>query len=168
MKQCSRCREWHSFDAFARRKRSKDGLQHYCRACQHAFYTAYYASNGSALQEMLRRRRLHQRTINRRFVANYLRNHPCVDCGQSDPIVLEFDHIRGTKVASIGAMVCAPVALKTLEQEIAKCAVRCANCHRRRTSRNWRYASRTRIGEEIARFPSYSPQLLYGDCSSAG
>lgn len=65
---------------------------------------------------------------------NYLEQHPCVDCGESDPVVLEFDHVRGEKsynVTTLGWRLC---SWNSLMREIDKCDVRCANCHRRKTA----------------------------------
>lgn len=70
---------------------------------------------------------------NRVFVDEYLKNHPCVDCGEADPLVLDFDHVFGVKLKSISAMISAGTKLFTLKEEIMKCQVRCANCHRRIT-----------------------------------
>lgn len=53
----------------------------------------------------------------------------CVDCGKSDIRVLEFDHVRGDKVDSITSMVRRGLSVEVLVEEIAKCEVRCANCH---------------------------------------
>ncbi|WP_413319571.1 hypothetical protein AA0Z99_03710 [Agrococcus sp. 1P02AA] len=53
----------------------------------------------------------------------------CVDCGRSDIRVLEFDHVRGVKVASVGSMVRRGRALVVIRAEIEKCEVRCRNCH---------------------------------------
>lgn len=67
--------------------------------------------------------------------------HPCVDCGESDPIVLEFDHVKGKKLNNIMTLVNWVAASSTLDEEIKKCSVRCANCHRRITvkrSKSWR------------------------------
>lgn len=69
----------------------------------------------------------------RQHLADYLRQHPCVDCGEDDPIVLEFDHL-GDKTDSLARMVRNNVTFARLDEEVAKCEVRCANCHKRRTA----------------------------------
>lgn len=61
----------------------------------------------------------------------------CADCGETDPVVLEFDHVRGVKAANISRMVSDLVGLGRIEAEIEKCDVVCANCHRRRTARSF-------------------------------
>lgn len=68
------------------------------------------------------------------YVWDYKKTHPCVDCGEKDPIVLEFDHVRGRKHKNISHMVHKyPVSLDELKKEITKCDIRCANCHRKVT-----------------------------------
>lgn len=51
----------------------------------------------------------------------------------ADPRVLDFDDVRGVKRREVGRMASAPVGEAVLRAEIAKCEVRCVNCHRRRT-----------------------------------
>src|SRR3546814_12943116 len=89
----------------------------------------------------------------RKLVLDHLRAHPCADCGETDPVVLEFDHLRD-KVGNVSAMVHSN-ELWRLVDEIEKCEVVCANCHRRRTARRanpYRYrATRSeerRVGTE--------------------
>ena len=72
---------------------------------------------------------------NRARVLEYLWNHSCVDCGESDPIILEFDHVTGKKRESISLAVSRGWGWASIEAEIAKCEVRCANCHARKTAR---------------------------------
>jgi hypothetical protein len=71
----------------------------------------------------------------RSVVHAHLAAHPCVDCGESDVVVLEFDHVRGVKSAHVSDVVRRGWSLDRLRDEIAKCEVRCANCHRRATHR---------------------------------
>jgi hypothetical protein len=61
----------------------------------------------------------------------------CADCGYAtDPDALEFDHVRGAKIGTVNYLVSSG-SLERLLDEIDKCEVVCANCHRLR-SRNRR------------------------------
>jgi hypothetical protein len=66
-------------------------------------------------------------------VLGVLRVSECADCGERDPVVLEFDH-RDGKRGNVSTMT-QWASLQTLRSEIEKCDVRCVNCHRRRTLR---------------------------------
>tara|TARA_R110001583_G_C5432044_1_gene388950 strand:+ start:131 stop:418 length:288 start_codon:yes stop_codon:yes gene_type:complete len=72
-----------------------------------------------------------KRSWNREFVKRVKRLSCCVDCGEKDSIVLDFDHVRGEKVGSIADMGSSH-SISSLKKEMRKCEVRCANCHRRR------------------------------------
>ena len=80
--------------------------------------------------------------LKRNYIFSHFLKNPCIDCGEADPLVLEFDHVRGTKVDSIGCMLRDGRTLDTIKAEINKCDVVCANCHRKRTysrtNNNWR------------------------------
>jgi hypothetical protein len=69
----------------------------------------------------------------RAFINTYLKENPCVDCGETDIIVLEFDHIGDDKHFSISDAARDGYGMAKLKAEIAKCEVRCANCHRKKT-----------------------------------
>ena len=58
----------------------------------------------------------------------------CADCGYAEhAVALEFDHLPGTtKVASINELV-GRLDINGIRDEIEKCEVVCANCHRVRT-----------------------------------
>ena len=68
------------------------------------------------------------------WLHEYFREHHCVDCGEADPIILEFDHLRANKrnrdVASMGQ-----ASRERVLREIARCEVVCSNCHTRRTAK---------------------------------
>ena len=67
-------------------------------------------------------------------VLAYLATHACVDCGEADPVCLEFDHVRGDKLDEVCRMM-GHCPWRVIAAEIEKCDVRCANCHRRKTAR---------------------------------
>lgn len=63
----------------------------------------------------------------RTYLAEQLRGG-CVDCGNRDIRVLEFDHVTGRKLANVARMVI-DSSLDKIIAEVSKCEVRCRNCH---------------------------------------
>ncbi len=85
-----------------------------------------------------------------RRLADYLTLHPCVDCATRDIPILEFDHLDpAEKVESVTALARRGAAWKNIEAETAKCAVRCANCHRRRTAAQFNWPKRSFSPERV-------------------
>lgn len=69
----------------------------------------------------------------RAYIKAHLEANPCVDCGETDPIILEFDHVGDDKHFNISDATRHGYGMKKLIAEMAKCEVRCANCHRKKT-----------------------------------
>jgi len=80
--------------------------------------------------------RLSARTQQRekRDWVNKQKAKPCADCGIQYPYyVMDFDHIAGEKAFNMGSV--GTRSMKSLKEEVLKCEVVCANCHRERTYR---------------------------------
>ena len=133
-KRCASCREFKPLTDFHRQRRSKDGLQSYCKPCNNRRAKRFYADNPERCKERDKTRKPGAKNANRMRVFQYLLAHPCVDCGETDPVVLEFDHQRD-KVRAISEITNSALSWQTIQSEIDKCVVRCANCHRRKTAR---------------------------------
>jgi hypothetical protein len=134
MPVCGRCRKEKPLDEFAWRREARGQRDNYCRPCRAAYKQEHYLANRQRYIDAAAARK--ERVVAERVVliVKYLREHPCVDCGETDPIVLEFDHVSGDKEFSIGGK-WRDRAWRSILDEIAKCDVVCANCHRRRTAR---------------------------------
>jgi hypothetical protein len=130
MKICSGCKISKNESEF---NKKYNGLQPWCRECNRARSRRYYAENGELHKKNVREVSKKLIARNQRYVIEYLNEHPCFDCGENDIIVLEFDHARGVKVANVSRLIQDAYSLKKLKEEIDKCDVVCANCHRRRT-----------------------------------
>lgn len=138
-KICSVCHVQKLTTEFHKNNTKKDGLQTKCKSCSSALTKIYYRANTTLIKKTIRQNSQNRREIIRKNLWNYLLNHPCVDCGENDPIVLEFDHIDPSqKTYSIGNM-CRDMGWGKIELEISKCLVRCANCHRRKTAKDFSY-----------------------------
>jgi hypothetical protein len=132
MKWCSGCKTSKSLDEFVAKKTSKDGKQSQCKGCRNAYGKRWYSKNKDVHKENISAQRARYRKANRILICEYLEDHPCVDCGEDDIVVLDFDHLRDKKEA-VTFMIHDYPPSKILE-EIEKCVVRCANCHRRKTA----------------------------------
>lgn len=132
MKTCVRCQVEKPITEYRRYSRSKDGYEAACKSCRRSYDNQSYRSNPERRQAIQANNRATRKRL-AQYVRDHLNQNPCVDCGQSDPDLLEFDHVRGTKVSDICKMVLSVVPFERLQAEIEKCDVRCLYCHRKRT-----------------------------------
>ena len=153
IRTCRVCGETKPLAEFPYRSTVRQTRQWICLRCQRDYTNEWYSRNRKRQIANAKERSRHATADLKNRVREYLLGHPCVDCGESDSGVLDFDHLRDKK-ANVSTLVQSGVSWESLAHEIAKCEVRCANCHRRRTARNGRYyrtlATIARI-DELAR-----------------
>lgn len=134
MKNCGSCSTLKDESEFYKNSHKKDGLQTHCKECNTKWVRKRYLNN----KEYYDNKNKEARIRNKKFMYNYLLSHPCVDCGEKNPCVLEFDH-QNDKRMTISKMVTILCSISSIVKEIKKCKVRCANCHRKKTAKdnNW-------------------------------
>src|SRR5271157_1243408 len=138
--ECIKCHTEQNEENFSWANK-KLGKRHvYCRKCHGIYAKRQYQIKRVEYTAVSKIYQKSRRETNRSKVFEYLKTHPCQNCGVTDIRVLEFDHIDASKKRlEISKMLIRGWAWKKIETEIQKCAVLCANCHRIKTcsDRNW-------------------------------
>jgi hypothetical protein len=120
MKICIKCNE----DPVRRKGVS------YCKKCHNEYQKAYYKKNPRSINASCVRRRndIRQLVIKSKSI-------PCVDCGKSYPYyVMDLDHLPNTNKKFMLSIAASKMrSIDSIKEEISKCEVVCANCHRERT-----------------------------------
>ncbi len=141
MNTCTGCGELKPEEEFNWKKKQEGIRSKKCKTCTRKESAAHYQANKSIYNDRAKKNRPIYYEKSRNYMIEYLKSHPCVDCGISDIRVLQFDHREpvgtGAKrvsnyLSSYGALV----------KEIEKCDVRCANCHMIRTFEQMGWTSR--------------------------
>ena len=104
----------------------------------------HYEANKKKIKKRSFLRNKNQRNKNKAYVDAIKSISECVDCGEKNPLVLDFDHVKGKKVKCISDMVRCSYSIDTINKEMNKCEVRCSNCHRivthkRNKNDRWRF-----------------------------
>jgi hypothetical protein len=129
-KRCTKCGINKDINAFAFRYRAKNRRNSWCRDCMSPHQKAHYSANRSKyIRDAVGRNRELRASIRLRL-NEYLESRPCSDCGETDPVALDFHHANGDKDFSISDA--ANFAESKLWMEVDKCVVLCANCHRKK------------------------------------
>lgn len=111
MKECAHCHTAKPLAAFRTLTGRPGKTTSYCATCL----------NSKERSRQQKNRRLIQQA-----------RSSCSSCGFDDPRALQFDHLNpGDKCFNIGRGTCK--SERSLLEEIAKCRVLCANCHRKHT-----------------------------------
>lgn len=127
-KVCSKCKVSKPIEEFNFRNRSS-GIRHrYCRECGQKLTQAHYRRNKRQYIE----RSIRAKEMRREYL-HQIKSCPCTDCGIQYPFyVMDFDHREGeTKSFEMNQV--NYVTMRAIKQEIEKCDIVCANCHRERT-----------------------------------
>ena len=134
-KTCNKCGREKPLEEFKKHKDYPEGRGPRCKVCTNSYYREYMARlGGKRLKQVAVNVKKHKQV--RRKLVNELKQAPCTDCGKKYiPYVMDFDHVRGIKTSDIAKLVNRNCSLERLREEIAKCELVCANCHRIRTYR---------------------------------
>jgi hypothetical protein len=132
-RRCARCGEVKPLSDFNWRRIAVGERDTYCRPCRSAYGKEHYLANRERYIDLEAKRKRARAQKRMRYLLEYFLLHPCADCGEADPLVLEFDHLRDKSFA-IGAGL-PDRNWESILREIEKCQVVCANCHRRRTAK---------------------------------
>ena len=140
MKKCAKCGLEKNLLDFSFKSKAKNILHSYCKQCTRAQIKNHYDKNRQYYLKKTRSRNKELRLEILAYLYDFLLNKKCIDCGESDMAVLEFDHTgKIKKSAAVSSMIRIRLPLEKIKEEVAKCEIRCANCHRRKTARdfNW-------------------------------
>jgi len=124
-KVCGKCKLDKELTAFGLSSTSRDGRRSRCTECR-----SRYDCKEKALRSQRQRERYDE---GKRFVDDLKTKGSCIDCKQKfHPVCMQFHHRDpATKIKAVAEML--SHSRETLEAEIAKCDLICANCHLLRT-----------------------------------
>lgn len=106
-----------------------------CKNCSRQYLRSHYQRNTRYYLNKAQRRNLYVKNQFHLYIAKHLLSHPCVDCGEKDISVLEFDHTdKNTKINDISTMIRKGMSFNKIVAEVEKCEVRCSNCHSKKTA----------------------------------
>jgi hypothetical protein len=137
-KICSKCRiEKDVVTLFKKRSDRAHAYHSWCVECKQEYDRLkinYKLRNDDHFLKLHKERNRRSIQTKRSLVKDYLRSNPCLNCGESDVEVLDFDHKdRLSKEDAISNMVHNLKPTDKIFAEIAKCDVLCGNCHRHKT-----------------------------------
>lgn len=111
-KICSKCKRELPLENFGWRNKEKGVYRADCKECHSAYVKSKYQERKKLIQE------LKSKTS-------------CMKCGESRGHLLDYHHLDPSiKENTIARLTSNTSSLQKIEEEIGKCIVLCANCHR--------------------------------------
>jgi len=139
MPRCRKCKEQKPLIEFPWKNKAEGKKHTICKECKRKYQHERYKRDPERFSAVIKKNTARYKERARELVYTHLKSHPCVDCGEADPMVLEFDHIKGDERIDISVMIGSSYSVNRIKEEIAKCEIRCANCHRRKHAKERGY-----------------------------
>ena len=127
MKRCIGCGIEKTLDSYHKRVASKDGLANKCKECIKTDTREYYSGNS----KRIRAARVNTYKKKTAFIKLVKESVGCSCCDEVDAVVLDFHHEGYEKKSFALGSNGADHSFKMIIEEMKKCIVVCANCHRR-------------------------------------
>lgn len=124
MKQCGKCQIEKEDTEFVFKNKKLDIRQSVCKMCQRKYKLKHYYSNKQAHYERNSKTRV--------LIKNYIDSIKiagCSICNEKEIACIDFHHLKD-KDNNIANLLYRG-SLKKVKEEIAKCVLLCANCHRK-------------------------------------
>lgn len=124
MKQCTKCKVQKNDEDFVFKNKEKGIRQSVCKECQKIYKLKHYYKNKEA--HYFRNQKTHDKI---KTYSNSIKKTGCKICGENEICTLDYHHLQN-KEENIAKLLRGG-SLKKVKEEIKKCVVLCANCHRK-------------------------------------
>lgn len=137
---CTKCEKDLPEEEFHFKVKSEGKRKTICKTCTKKYRKLYYDDNRESAIAYSLESNKERMVRNQQFVWDYLKEKHCVNCGEKDPIVLQFDHINEKdKFKEISTLISEKYGIETIKTEIEKCQILCANCHLKKTAEQFEW-----------------------------
>tara|TARA_R100000781_G_scaffold14941_2_gene12303 strand:+ start:1617 stop:2096 length:480 start_codon:yes stop_codon:yes gene_type:complete len=140
IKKCSYCEKYYKMSDFSWKLKRLNKRSNKCRQCTNEYSRKHYIKYKHKYKKRVKVNTEKYKKERRDLVYEFKLSNPCASCGESNPIVLEFHHLDPKeKRNDVSNMASHGYSAKSIEKEIEKCIILCANCHRKKTAKqqNW-------------------------------
>lgn len=124
-KYCSTCNQIKNVDCFSINLTKKDGLCSKCKICQNNYAKTHYQKNKERYLNNIKKHKVKKKEFIKSLKLE------CLRCGENDTRCLDYHHQDPTEKRFAIASEYKNYSIQTLKEEINKCIVLCANCHRK-------------------------------------
>jgi hypothetical protein len=136
---CSKCKEEKPLtkDFFNTKDKLSKKFRTDCKICQGLKQSEAYQKKRELYKIATKSYRDKLREQNQNLLWQFLLQHPCVRCGENNPVVLELDHLRDKKYNIANIIFCH--SWDSICKEMKKCQVLCSNCHKKKTAKDYNW-----------------------------
>lgn len=137
MKTCTKCGFSQEESCFSKRADVPDGLKSQCKKCDRLYSQSMDKEKRNHRHAVAKKDRLNKLRLK---MLDFLSDKKCALCPEVDPVVMEFDHLDPSlKEYSVSETIERCFSWNRVKKEIDKCQILCANCHRRKTAKDFGY-----------------------------